>query len=394
MRADVVGIYRRGELMSKELIQQIQGTRNSKVIAYVTGDRQPIGARIAEDAVRPLYDHLLSVGHSEKIDLLLYSRGGDVSVPWRIVSMFREFCEVFSVLVPYKAHSAATLISLGADKIIMGTKAELSPIDPTLVKMQIGETAAPPQEISVEDVNSYLSFIKDRANINDQSALAHVVSLLANHLTPLTLGSVNRQNSHIRLVARKLLTSRKEKLDEAKINSIIETLTEKIYSHGHAIGRREAQEIGLPVELPEERLETDLWDIYVEYENVLHLNEPVDPFVTLADKEEVRLDDIPIAIIESEYKTDVFRTRIDFKRRRQVPPNPQINLNLGVSLPPGIPPEKIPQEAQQILQQMVNQVARDIQPLIQQEIVKQSPEVGVDIRPYGGRWQAYREEEV
>jgi len=378
--------------MGKEVIKQIQSIRNSKVIAYITGDRQPIGSMIAEDAVRPLYEHLLFLGKSKKIDLLLYSRGGDVSVPWRIVSMFREFCDEFSVLVPYKAHSAATLISLGADKIIMGKKAELSPIDPTLRKVTAGEITGPPQEISVEDVNSYISFIRERANINDQSALAQMVSILANNLAPLTLGSVNRQNSHIRLVARKLLTSRKEKLDESKINSIIETLTEKIYSHGHAIGRKEAHEIGLPIEMSEEPLENALWSLYLEYERFLNLAEPLDPLVTLTGKEEEHLEQISIAIIESENKNHVFTTRIDFKRRRQVPSNPQININLGLNLPPDIRPEEIPQQGQQILQQMINQIAQNVQQLVQQEIIRQSPEVGIDIKVYGGRWEESKEE--
>lgn len=381
-------------MMRKELIKQIQSIRGSKVIVYFTGDRQIAGARIAEDTVRLLYDHLLSVVKNEKIDLFLYSRGGDVSVPWRIVSMFREFCDDFSILVPYKAHSAATLISLGADRIVMGRKAELSPIDPTLVKMSIGGTAGPPQEISVEDVNSYISFIRERANINDQSALAQVISILANNLTPLTLGSVNRQNSHIRLVARKLLTSRREKLDEAKINSIIETLTEKIYSHGHAIGRKEAQEIGLPIEMPNNELETVLWKLYLEYEKILKLNEPIDPLVTLSGKEEEHLGEIPIAIIESENKLHIFNTQIDFKKRRQVPPSPQINVNVGLSLPPNTRPEDIPQQVQQILQQMINQISQDIPRLVQQEIVRQSPEVGIDVRIYGGKWQEHIEEDV
>lgn len=380
-------------IMEKELIKQIQSLRNSKVISYITGDRHPIVSRIAEDAVRPLYEHLLSVGKNEKIDLVLYSRGGDVSVPWRIVSMFREFCNEFSIMVPYKAHSAATLISLGADRIITGKKAELSPIDPTLVKMMVGETAGAQQEISVEDVNSYISFIKERANINDQSALAQVISILANNLTPLTLGSVNRQNSHIRLVARKLLTSRKEKLDEAKINSIIETLTEKIYSHGHAIGRKEAQEIGLPIEIPGEPLENVLWSLYIKYEDFLKLTEPLDPLVALTGKDEEHFEEIPIAIIESDNKTHVYTTRIDFKRRRQVPSNPQINLNLGLNLPPNIKPEEIPQQIQEILQQMINQIAQNVQQLVQKEIARQSPEVGIDIRTYGGKWGEYKKEE-
>ena len=241
--------------IGKELIEKIEEKRQSKVIVYFTGDRHPFGARIAEDAVRPLYDHLLSLEFKEdkkRIDLFLYSRGGDVSVPWRIVSMIREFCDEFNVLIPYRAQSAATLLSMGADNIIMGKKAELGPIDPTLVKATIGETAAPPQEIAVEDVNSFLSFVKERANINDQDAVASILGSLINQIGPLTLGSVNRQHHHIRLVARKLLTSRKEKLDEEKISSIIETLTEKIYSHGHAIGRREAKDIGLPVKYPDD----------------------------------------------------------------------------------------------------------------------------------------------
>jgi hypothetical protein len=380
-------------MIGKELIDQIQGIGDSKVIAYITGDRQSIGlSQIAEDAVRPLYEHLLSIGKNEKVDLLLYSRGGDVSVPWRIVSMFREFCNEFSILVPYKAHSAATLISLGADKIIMGKKAELSPIDPTLRKMTIGEISGPPQEISVEDVNSYISFVKERAGINDQSALAQMVSILANNLAPLTLGSVNRQNSHIRLVARKLLTSRKEKLEESKITSIIETLTEKIYSHGHAIGRKEAQEIGLPVEMPEEPLENAIWNLYLKYEDFLKLAEPLDPLVTLTGKEEEHLEQVPIAIVESENKTHVFTTRIDIKRRRQMPSNPQINLNIGLNLPPNIKPEQIPQQVQQILQQMINQITQNAQQLVQQEIIRQSPEVGVDIKVYGGKWEEYKEE--
>jgi len=377
--------------MGNDLIKQIQDLRDSKVITYITGDRQPINSIIAEDAVRPLYEHLLSVGKSKRIDLFIYSRGGDVSVPWRIVSMFREFCDEFSVLVPYKAYSAATLICLGADKIIMGKKAELGPIDPTLRKMSIGEVAGPPQEISVEDVNSYVSFVRERANINDQSALAQMISILANYLTPLTLGSVNRQNSHIRLVARKLLTSRKEKLDEAKINSIIETLTEKIYSHGHGIGRKEAQEIGLPIEEAEEPLESAIWNLYLKYEEFLKLTEPLDPLVLLNKEEEVHLEQIPIAIIESENKTHVFNTKIDFKKRRQIPSNPQININLNLALPHDIKPENIPRQAQQILQQMLSQIGQAIPQLVHQEISRQSPEIGIDIRVYGGKWEEIKE---
>jgi len=375
--------------IAAELINDLEKERESKVIVYFTGDRQPFGSRIAEDAVRPLYEHLLHLDFNEKkkvIDLFLYSRGGDVSVPWRIASMIREFCEEFNVLVPYKAQSAATLLSLGADNIIMGKKAELGPIDPTLVKSTIGEGALPQQEISVEDVNSFLSFVKERANINDQSALAEVVGSLVNQISPLTLGSVNRQNSHIRLVARKLLTSRKEKIDEEKINSIIETLTEKIYSHGHGIGRKEAKDIGLPVIIPDDKIENLIWQLYLKYEEFLKLSDPIYPEIELVRDESKILEDLPVAIIESTKKLHIHKANVDLRKNRKIPPSPQINLNINLQLPPNIRPEHLPQQAQQILQQLMAQISQNITQLVQHEIIRQSPVAGIVGRVYGGKW--------
>ena len=374
--------------ISAKLIGDLEKERGSKVIVYFTGDRQPFGSRIAEDAVRPLYEHLVNLDFDEGrkvIDLFLYSRGGDVSVPWRIASMVREFCEEFNVFVPYKAQSAATLLSLGADNIIMGKKAELGPIDPTLVKATIGEGALPQQEISVEDVNSFLLFVKERANINDQSALAQVVGTLVKQISPLTLGNVNRQNSHIRLVARKLLTSRREKIDEEKINTIIETLTEKIYSHGHGIGRKEAKDIGLSTIFPDANTEKLLWQLYLMYEDFLKLNDPIHPEVELANDERKILENLPIAIIESIKKLHIFKTDIELKKERRIPPSPQINLNVNLQLPPNIQPAQIPQQVQQILQQLMTQISQIIPQMVQQEIVRQSPIVGIGGRAYGGK---------
>lgn len=49
-----------------ELINDLEKERESKIIVYFTGDRQPFGSRIAEDAVRPLYEHLIHLDFNEK----------------------------------------------------------------------------------------------------------------------------------------------------------------------------------------------------------------------------------------------------------------------------------------------------------------------------------------
>jgi len=107
----------------KELISTIETNRKSKLIAYITSDRPNLSSQIAEDIIPIIYDHIRSISPEERknIDLFIYSRGGDSDTPWSIVSMFRESTKdgKFNVLIPFRAHSAATMIALGADEIIM-----------------------------------------------------------------------------------------------------------------------------------------------------------------------------------------------------------------------------------------------------------------------------------
>jgi ClpP class serine protease len=113
----------------KTLIQEIEKKRKSKVITYITNDRQGLGVPIAGDVVSLIHEHILSLKEEErsKLDFFIYSRGGQSDVPWAIVSMFREYSKKgsFSVLIPYRAHSAATVIALGADEIVMTKKSRI-----------------------------------------------------------------------------------------------------------------------------------------------------------------------------------------------------------------------------------------------------------------------------
>jgi len=116
-----------------EIIDNIEKKINAKIITYICGDRPGALSQTYPDAIRPMYDHLKSIGNVEKIILYLYGIGGVLEVPWRMVTMIREFCDSFEVIIPYKAYSAVSLIALGADKNIIGRKGELRPISPSLI---------------------------------------------------------------------------------------------------------------------------------------------------------------------------------------------------------------------------------------------------------------------
>ncbi len=117
-----------------ELISKIEKLRGSSVICFLTTLRPNVPGQMADDSVRVFFDHLLLLPSNpvENLDIFLCSNGGSGTVPWRLVHLFREYSNKFSVLIPYRAYSAASLLALGADAIVMHPFAELGPIDPTV----------------------------------------------------------------------------------------------------------------------------------------------------------------------------------------------------------------------------------------------------------------------
>lgn len=255
-------------------IKKIEEMRGSHVICYLTSLRPGVSANMSDDAVRVFFDHLLGLPTRpvEKLDIFLCSNGGAGTVPWRLVSLFREYAKSFAVLIPYRVYSAATLLALGADEIVMHPFAEMGPIDPTVSNEfnPIEQGTGRRLGISVEDVKAYVSFIKSTVGITHEDELVKTIEVLAEKVHPLALGNVERFISQTRLIARKILrTHMKEERDEHVMDEIIENMASKLYFHGHAINRVEAkEELKLKVlsELPA-GLESAMWDLYEDYED-------------------------------------------------------------------------------------------------------------------------------
>jgi len=334
-----------------------------------------------------MYNQLRRIGKVERLDLFLYSRGGAVEVPWKMVCMLREFCGALAALIPYRAHSAATMIALGCDRILLGSKAELGAIDPALSRIhQEGDTPIE-EQIRVEDVMSYVAFLKEKAGLGDQNALAANVSILAEKLTPQLLGNIYRTHSHIRMVARRLLTKHREAMSDQQINLIIESLAEKMYLHGHAISRGEASEMGLPVDDAPSEVEDLMWALLEDFAQELGMNHPIDPDAILGkDKDEAEVP-VTLAMIESTQESVAFSGTLVFRRQRQAPPQVNLNINFGVQLPPGIDPAQVPQE---VINQIMRQVQGDLPRLVQEQLRTQSPPLRIVGRLQDAFWQAPR----
>jgi ClpP class serine protease len=339
------------------IIKQIQELRGSKVVTYFTSDRRAfppgfalpaLNAQLATDAQVAVYDQLRSLGKVDKLDLFLYTRGGQTDSVWPLVSILREYTlQQFAVLVPFRAHSAGTLICLGADKIIMGETAELSPIDPTT-----GNQFNPVDEIdkqtrrgiSVEDVTSYIELAKDSAKVGlrDSDHILEVFKRLSEEVHPIALGNVNRAHTQIRILADKLLRlhliGEEEKV---RIERIVDQLTRSLYSHAHALNRKEAKEIlgeGLVANATEEEQKL-LWQLYEKYAEVLQLR---DTFcmdtLTMSTQSRQELD-ITGAFIETEHQSFVFHSRCGIILSSKIPQGVQVQVQAGQPMPliPGLP---------------------------------------------------------
>jgi hypothetical protein len=330
----------------KTILQQLEAKRHSKILTYFLSDREAKGgppppglsANIRQDSKVYIYEALKTIGHQERIDLLLYTRGGDTNAVWPIVSIIREFCKEFTVLVPFRSHSGGTMICLGADKIIMGRMGELSPIDPTT-----GNPFNPPDElvpgkrkgISVEDLTSYLALAKEKFDIKDKDVL-EVFKELTKNVHPLSLGNVNRVHTQIRLLARNLLSLHIDfKKEEQRIDKITDTLTEKFYSHLYFISRKEAKQIlGEDILVfPDDELEQLMDALLQSYADALQLKHDFCYNEVLGGNNQVQTH-LFSAIIENEKVSFIYDTHLALHQRSELPPNIQVQLQPGQIFPP------------------------------------------------------------
>lgn len=317
-----------GYAARKKIIKELEDKRKSKIITLVTSDRPSsiavpgINSQIAPDQVYQIIKQLKVFKEKEckqeAIDLFIYSRGGDVNTAWPLVNTIRTFAKKFNVLVPLYCHSAGTLISLGADEIVMSETGSLSPTDPTVSNAFNPKENNMPIGISVEDVTSFISLAKDeqKVGIKSEDNITKVFELLVRKVHPLALGNVQRSHTQIRLLAEKLLRLHFSGTEhDDKIKKIINELTERLYTHYHLIYRDEAiKSIGLSsVVSPDDKDNSLMWKLYLDYEEELKLKSLFDAEMYMGKEKSKSYENITV-FVESSDVSYYSKTKVNLKR--------------------------------------------------------------------------------
>ncbi len=271
-------------LQRTQLFGELEDLRKRPLLVYVTSSRQGSSGMMAKDAVPEFLTQLNTLPpDADSLDLLLVSDGGDPTVAWRVVSLIRERVKSFAVLVPQAAYSAATLVALGADEIVMHAHGNLGPVDPQITITKKPKDA-PPQQLTFgsEDLAAFLKFARETVGLSDQKELAQVFELFCKEVGPVPIGTASRSSQLAVSMSEKLLMMHMGDAQQAR--AIAETLNKKFFHHGYPLGRKEAKDIGLNVTAPSSEVEALLWRIWTDVEEELRSRQPFTPLELLRNE--------------------------------------------------------------------------------------------------------------
>jgi len=208
---------------------------------------------------------LLNIGDVKTLNLILCSPGGD-GVVEKFVSLCRSQCKKFRVLIPYEAKSAATLIALGADEIVMGPQSEIGPIDAQVEVAGNGVRRLISAQSFIDARDGLLKTYKEQSTKKEDATAT--LQMLATLDFPF-IAECERLMDFGRDVAKKFLETYmfKRKRDKtAQADKVVTALTSvKLFQvHGRGIDGRKARELDLNVKMcgKDDPLWKKVWEYY------------------------------------------------------------------------------------------------------------------------------------
>jgi hypothetical protein len=243
---------------TQKVLAQIESKLGERLVTYWNSDN----GSISDTDVNGLYGILRDIGRVDHLSLFVKSTGGSGQASLRLVHLLRQFAPRLTALVPLECESAATMLVLGADKILMGPLAQLSAVDTSLTH-DLSPIDRDNDRVSVSQ-DELQRVVKLWQNEADKEASNPYQSLFS-YVHPLVVGAVDRASALSTKLCVEILSYHLKDLKKAK--KISDTLNSGYPSHSYPITLREARRIGLKAEhlgVEINRSLLELNDIYSE----------------------------------------------------------------------------------------------------------------------------------
>jgi Serine dehydrogenase proteinase len=243
---------------TQRLIHAVEQELGQPMITYWNSAN---GAICSNDVIG-LYGILQSIGKVDRLSFFIKSDGGFGQASLRMVNLLRQFIGELTVLVPLECASAATMLALGADKILMGPLAHLSAVDTSLTHdLSPIDRDNNRVRVSQDELHRVVRLWQGEAG----HEAANPYQALFGHVHPLVIGAVDRASALSTRLCVDILSYHMK--DGEKAGEISNILNAGYPSHSYPITLRDARHIGLNAEPLNEtvnRLLLELNEIYSE----------------------------------------------------------------------------------------------------------------------------------
>lgn len=243
----------------EQILRSLSEVRESSVLSIV----------LPEEPLLP--SHLLAVQESlkgkalESLDIVLHSLGGDIGSAYQIAELTRDRCQRTSVIVPLYAKSAATLLILAADEIIMGETAQVGPLDTQIAEREKGSiryrSALNPfksleqlQVFSLETLDVTVKLMLARAEMTVDEAVGHAIEFASRVSSPLykkldvgKLGEYSRALEIGKEYGRRLMERYVDWKDQEQRDAALDKLVLGYPAHDYIIDCKELEALGFQV---------------------------------------------------------------------------------------------------------------------------------------------------
>jgi hypothetical protein len=205
----------------------------------------------------------------EHLDLLVSSPGGDIEAAYLVARELRRRFAQLTVFVPFRAKSAATLLCLAADELVLGSLGELGPLDqqgdekqkadsplntsrlvPFKALQQLQHGAAEMYDELVGRIARKSGMRLFEAGSKAAEVTQGLYGPIFAQLDPVHLAESARGLEIGGEYAERLLRRYRPALWAANGPKLLDRLVHAYPTHGFIIDREEAEELGLPIRAP------------------------------------------------------------------------------------------------------------------------------------------------
>lgn len=246
----------------QEIIRQIESYTGRRLLVYIANLNHPQSS-ITRDDIAPFTELVATLNPGDNVDLMIQSPGGDPDAAENIINALISKAGHIRMIIPQAAKSAATMMSLAADEILMSDTSELGPIDPQIpISTAYGYVYRPAQAF----ING-LKYIEDQ-HIG-QASLNPAYFPFLQGVDAALIDWCFKSIEHSKKLAIKWLNRSMCSGDSDKAKAIAESLVniEEYPSHGSVINFKEAEQLGLNVVYAsyEDEQWQRLWRLFIRY---------------------------------------------------------------------------------------------------------------------------------